>query len=221
MNQFPAPVVNARADLALAIENMKKRGIISKSTVVSPSALKVKVTLENNKSNYRFDIQAASGQAADEIKLDINDSFFCTHIGFYLVAENTAGNLNVPYQTYPNEVVFANTGTVADLEAIYKGTLDVKVQSTVVYEDIDLQRFRAVPQTQQTAATDRSQQDPYQGLMELTPNLFLNGRASNEINVNLPTQGGVDWAGTTTFENKIVFVALGFLAKNVSFSREG
>ena len=217
---MPAPLVNDRAALALAMRNMKKRGIINKSTVVTPSFLRVAETLQNNKSQYRFQIEERSGEAADEQKLGINDSFFCTHIGFYIVPVDTATNLSNPYETYPNAVAFVATGTPGDLEVIYKGKFSVKVQSTVMYDDIDLQRFRDVPQTQQVGAADKSQHNPLQGLMQLTPNLFLNGRASNDITATFPTDGGVAWAGTGTVENKIVWVAYGFLAKNVSFNKE-
>lgn len=218
---FPAPYINDRAELGLAMASLIERGIIDKDTVVTPSYLRIKQTLDNSTSNYEFDITSASGTAPDELKLSINDSFFCTHFGFYLVPENTGDPLNIPYQTYPNQVAFVNTGNPADLEAVYKGSFSVKVQSTTVYEKIDLQRFRIAPQTQQAGATDVSQQDALQGLQNLTPNLFLNGRATNSIVATLPTGGSVQWAGTTTWQNKLVLVAYGFLIKNVSFTKEG
>ena len=84
-----------------------------------------------------------------------------------------------------------------------------------------MQRFRIAPQTQQAGATDVSRQDALQGLQNLTPNLFLNGRATNSIVATLPTGGSVQWAGTTTWQNKLVLVAYGFLIKNVSFTKEG
>lgn len=206
-----------RGDLAMCIASLTRRGLMTPSTVVSDSFLRVKQPLINSQNNLTFDIAQNGTPAADEQKLNINDSFYVTDYGFMLTTELTGAALNVPYASYPNEVEFANTGVPADLEIVYKGSFSVTVNSTVILETTDLQRFRTVPQTQKALAADKSQFEKPYAMDSITPNVFFNGRASNQIEVTIPALNGANIQGTNNYTNYLVMYVKGFLVKNVSF----
>jgi len=184
----------------------------------APSFLRVDQVLANNKSRYKFDIKAASTDAAPELRLDRNDLFVATHIGIFLVAQDRNKKGREVLQSYPNQVIFPAAAGFdpEDLEAIYNGFLTMKVGSTVNIESLSMQNFRKVPQTQQSASTNRSQWNLKDQCYKPETTLELHGTANIDIEVEFPTYNNIKIAydGEGTIDHKIAMLAFGYLVKN-------
>ena len=77
---------------------------------------------------------------------------------------------------------------------------------------LDTQRFLNVPETQQSAGTNRDMFSLFKKLYRLTPHIEIDGSGTNEIELQYPTYAG--WAGasaTVGTDNKAVLYLHGLL----------
>lgn len=184
--------------------------------------LRIDRALNNADAIYKFDILKGNDKAGNvERLLDKNDSFYATHVGFMISAQDVNKRGKAPLQSYPNAVLFAGvTGTTAggieDLELIYNSEFKLAVGNKNYIAGISTREMRYVPQTQQTSLTNKSEtQSPYDGLMNVGMMCF-SGRDDIQVSLNLPTYtaGTLDWkAVTANTENVLSFIALGVLVK--------
>jgi len=186
-----------------------------KGLVISPAKLRASVDLSNSESTYVFPMLEDGGQTValkTEQRLNKNDVFFMTAIGFAIVEDLEAKpGIAVP-QTYPNPFIFTQA---ADLEAVYNGILTYKVGTTEYITTLDLQRFRDVPETQQTAATNRNQNNGLAGVIPLASHYKIRGTDQVEFSAKLPVYNGIVLesvaVGTKT---RMILTPIGFLIKN-------
>lgn len=110
---------------------------------------------------------------------------------------------SVPYSTaikqyFPNQNVFSGTTTgvpeYQNLYGVYNGSLYVKIQATVFFEQFDMQHFLNVGMAQQGVAvstitpagvTPATSQVASALEVGVTPMFMINGSAKNQITLNL------------------------------------
>lgn len=230
--------MNYSATLPKGARQLKEflKSTAPKGSIIEPSMLRVEQKLQNSRSMYQFDIlQGNSGSTTStEIKLDKNDVFFCWGVGVFLAAFETAKRSKAVLNTFPNPVIFgaapgSGTPQVEDLEAIYNGSLTVKLGTTQFISALPTRNFRYVPETQQNThisvapganLIQFNQNKPFDGQYEIE-RLRFSGLDQIDIRVELNpyTSGSFNFeAATAGFENHMVFVAQGFLIKGLAQS---
>lgn len=208
---------------ALALAGGRSRAIFDKvrkqfpGKKVVPGYLRVEQTIVNGKTNYRFNFTSDKGSTIlTEKKLNRTDQFLISHLGLFLSKrDETAPNAEV-LQTYPNLTVFSDGTTFVGkhLEAIYNGSMSLKVKSTVYIENLDLQQFREIGAMAQSSGTTYSETKKDAGFIELTPNVKINGNDPHNIELDLPITDSLKVANdVANMSNHLVVVARGFLIK--------
>jgi len=199
--------------------------------IVQPAYIRSENVISNTKNSYSFETRSdrlanITGRPLQK-GVDNNDLFFVSDWGLYLDNRVTTSKSQVVLQTFPNSIAFAaaTTGcTYAQLDIFYNSSIQFQVGSTVWYEAYDTQRFRYVPQTQQTAATtaaagNYSQASLKDTLVPIAPYAVLSGSASNIIQLNIPAlpdtaDMAVDTGTQATGENVLTLYFNGFVIKN-------
>ena len=199
--------------------------------LVQPAYIRSENVISNTKNSYSFETRSdrlanITGRPLQK-GVDNNDLFFVSDWGLYLDNRVTTSKSQVVLQTFPNSIAFAaaTTGcTYAQLDIFYTSSIQFQVGSTVWYEAYDTQRFRYVPQTQQTAATtaaagNYSQASLKDTLVPIAPYAVLSGSASNIIQLNIPAlpdtaDMAVDTGTQPTGENVLTLYFNGFVIKN-------
>jgi hypothetical protein len=220
-----APIAS-RAKAGVVISPDRKRSIYTQvlankninaeNSIISEGYIRVETVLSNGKGVYDFTFVSSNKDSLTERKIDRNDKFLVTEIGFFLMNRIETKKGAEVLQSYPNPVVFvskANDNSIAkDLEAIYNGFISVKVGQTKFIEGMDLLRFRNVPQTQQSGSSANSQSAGKMGFFETTPQILLAGDQKNEIRIELPIDANSKIASDVTDTNNyVVLFCRGFL----------
>ena len=174
--------------------------------VATPSQIIIALELRNNKSNYIFDLVAKTALNALDKPLKERDAFIGDNLG-YFIAKSLPANLGkAKFHTYPNGVVFG--AQAPELECLYAASLSTTVNKSIILEEFRTRVMRFVPEVQETATTldNGSMAD---GMVELDPNLIINGRNACQVQVDLP-EGVFAYEDLTT-PNWLVIVLDGML----------
>jgi hypothetical protein len=210
----------------IALRDALKAEFADKKLVVEPAILRVEQVLTNTKFSYDFDPMIGNGgaQVETEIKLDKNDVFFASHIGFKLGAFDVNKRSRSVLQTYPNVIELALSGTtvpgIQDMEAIYNGLTIMKVGTKEFVSNLPNESMRYVPQTQQAGANNKSQASAYDGLIDIGK-FRISGLDAIKITCSIPAfgAGAPAWAAVTAgWENRLVLITKGFLIKGLAQS---
>jgi hypothetical protein len=219
--------MNNQMGARLVFENCKKAMLTAGYTqdqinnaVLSQSYLRLEQPVSLTSTLFTFPIlnnQTTSGNAirATEQRLNQQDFFYVSEIGFYLNKASSATVTNGVDYTFPNPVAFPNSS--ANLESVYNGNLQIQINNSNIITAMDIKRFKQVPQTQLTAATN-SPQDEFDGANDrsaqivIEPNVLLFGTKNNVISINLPGAIG----GTADVGSYLVVVFRGLLAQNTT-----
>ena len=165
---------------------------------ITDSYLRFETLISNasNKLSFKTYVGDGTTQTPTEKRLDRNDKFMITSWGFFLIAQ-PVGKSNGRLHSYPNLTDFTplNALVAPDLESIFNGELVVTVNRKKVIPAYDMQRFLKVPETQQSAATNRDQRDISKALVPLTPHVEIDGSGTNEIEITFPSHAA--WVGGT------------------------
>jgi hypothetical protein len=208
------------SELERRVYNMLKRQYPGK--VISPYTLRLESLIQNAKSVHQFQILEENGTSLkSEIKLNKNDVLFATALGYGLYQRNATNAASTsecvePVQTYPNEVYFTTGGVFVPrhLEIFYNARLFLQVGSKVFVPGILTRDFKAVPQTQQSSAANKSQWDENVGFVELPTYYRLRGTDDIDLKVEIKPFTGMqienDQANT---ENRLVLFIKGFVIK--------
>jgi len=190
--------------------------------IPSPGFLRSEAELRNSNGTYTFRVDKNSGELVTELKLDRNDIFVITDLAVYLAAQDQTKMGMEVLQTYPNKTVFpAVVGPPAfepdHLEAIYNGRLSLKIANKVNIEAMSMHNFRVVPQTQQSAATNKSQYSRNAAGYALGSIIYLKGNMDIEVKIEFNSFDNIAiQAQTANIKNKLVFHPYGFLIKGQS-----
>lgn len=185
---------------------------------ITPSYLRLETQIANGTNKMVFKTYVGDGttQNPSERRLERNDKFIVTEWGFFLLKQPD-GKSNGRLHSYPNPTDFSTAGLADDLESIFNGELSVTVQRKKIFPAYAMQNFLKVPETQQSAGTNRDQRELRKLLVHLTPHLELDGSGTNDIEVTYPAHTG--WAGGTapaTFKHYGVLYFNGLLIINGS-----
>ena len=184
--------------------------------VPSPGYLRVEQTIANNKAKYEFNVKSIGSEVATERKLDRNDLFVVTDLAVYLLNQTDAKIGGDVLQTYPNETEFAAAAgfTPGHLETIYNGFLSLKIASKVNIENMSMHSFRCVPETQKSAAANKSQYSVMAAAYPLGSFINLHGTMDISVVIEFPSFVGIEAAAVAAGRtNKIVFHPYGYLIK--------
>lgn len=206
---------------------LKKQQLWKTGMVITQSFLRVNIKLSDTVSNYIVDVKESGVDDAlnkqTEQLLKIGDGFYGTHLGIRLYQQLSTDPVNRRLQTYVSDDYFgiaAGTYDPQDLNAIYQGKMSLKVESKVTIENLDMQSFYYAPETQNDATAGTVQQmTELQGLKDMNPYFFLNGKADNQFAIDLPFQNtvGIEPDAANT-DNYMVLYIKGLLVKNIGFS---
>jgi hypothetical protein len=217
--------VGARMVLENAKDALRKAGYTDAAiakAVLSQGFLRLEQPLTTTSTAFNFPVlvnATNSGNAVrpTEKRLALQDAFFCSEIGVYIAKAASAADVSFSLTTYPNSVTFATGGAApAPLNAFYNGQLQIAVNNEVIVPGMDIMRFKRVPQTQLTAATN-SPIDEFDGANDLSnqfalePNVVMIGQKNSQIVINLP--GNISAVDANTYA---VVIFRGVLAQNVT-----
>lgn len=184
---------------------------------ITPSSLVTGTALVNGSNQITFLVNKGEKTALSyENLIDKTDAFAITHFGMMITNEIVASPGKAPLVTYGNIIQFpaSDTGLVAaDLEQLYNAQLNIQVGQSVVLQAFPTHNFRAVRTTQQSAATNFSEQLQADGFSVADPMFILDGSQKNQVTVNRPAYAGegVQLTTTTTKIVKAIFFCQGYV----------
>lgn len=240
------PSIDARLNLRIA----KKRLLapdgpfkltpaqIRNRVICSQSFLRLEATLQRNVTDYKFPVtitqQHTNGTPVSitEQRLQLQDSFFASHIGYFLVVDRTA-DLNTGFKntllTYPTgrNQAFNNSYITGPLRLLWDGKLQLTVMNRVQCPAWDTFRHLYVPETQSpyyqgvppsgVIASDE-QDGSMDGFYPIEPLWTLIGSKNNDLTLSLPENPGASieagGSGAFTGNYKLVIILRGVLAQN-------
>lgn len=175
-------------------------------------------------SAYTFNTLDTSGtKTVTERRLKLADTFTITDISFYVGAFTMAGttptNTEISKQrlfTYPNPGYAGFVGKDDELEAIYNGYLQLRIDTTTFLDSVPMRQFYRVGTAQSVAAATNQNgigRDEWPlsmyGKTELLPTIELNGQANIEFSINLPN--ATDCSAAAGYFTNLVLILQGFL----------
>jgi len=186
--------------------------------IIAPGKLRLEQTLTNSSNIIIMPVLEDSiAPLKTEVRLNKNDLFFMVGMGLFIVREETGKEGRAVLQTYPNENTFPVVAGFkpTDLEVIYNGRLSMKVGAVEYISILDTNRFRFVPETQQSAATNKDEFSEDNNFAELPTHYKLRGTDQTEISIVLPTFNGIEIESVTAgFTHRLVLIPKGFIIKN-------
>lgn len=212
--------------LDLKIEQYRQAGVVT-----SQSSLRAETPLTGSVNSIPFNFLASGQSNSNEsiptqILLGQNDTFTVTGMALYLKrATRTAGqnptdteHAIAPLYTFPNPVVFPGANEAANLQAIYNGTIQIKLDTTVFNPVYPALAHYRVPQSQQgvgaaTGVTGVQRDEwplPYYGKADAKPTFEIGGQTQFTVIEDL--RASVNLAAvSTTARNYAVLILTGLL----------
>lgn len=191
-----------------------------KNKVINQSFLRKTLPIVNGQSNYVFNFQqqnAGSVPLPDQL-LTIQDSFVITSLALFLRKTVTVGGV-IQYGefedcTFENPTYFPAVAgfNPQHLQVFYKGTLGLTINQIIMLNTLSTQRFRYVPQTQQSAINAKSMVEFGDASMYPIPTILLEGQNSSQFTLTVPMWNGFQGASATAgTEYQVSLYANGFL----------
>lgn len=222
-----------RSSFNMVLARYKK---IKKGNIrLTQSELVLQVPISTTQAFYRFPVLENEGQTnaiPEEIRLNINDEFIVTHLGFYLGAALRGEDVkeqNEYLTSPPMELTFR----MANLLPAYKGFLKIDVNNVNYIDKWHLKKHQRYNRTQfsnfvpapgQPMGTAPSISYDEAGIFAVEPHILLSGAKKNDITITLPEAIGatptISWTVDQTggkldvTVNKLFLIVRGFLAQN-------
>lgn len=208
--------VNGRYDQGDVYNRVKRPGVIT-----TQSYLRFEKSIQGTFNSISFDVLVNQGSAATtERRLQLTDTFTITQLALFIYKAGTTtavtngDKAKSTLFSWPNPNVF--TQTVADsLMNLYNGYLQLRVNTEVLIDSLDIMQFYRVHTTQNGAVTNAQDEWPMinNGFKKIVPTITLNGAAKNEINLFFPES--INLAGSDE-SNFVVCYCRGFLNQNAA-----
>lgn len=200
------------------------------NTIVTDAYMRCEVSIQGTVNAVQFNTLINQGsQNNTEVRLNMTDRFCVASMGLFLMKAGTTTTAtqaqigSARLQTYPNRAVFSAANEADNLQQIYNGQLQVKINSVVFYQNWDVMRHYRVPTSQQGVAVSTVATDgiiPVSGydsvaypFSSVVPSFELDGKGKNEINLVLPNSTNL---GGTNSQNFVVLILRGLLIQNGS-----
>ena len=182
-----------RVNYKVILDQYKKNG---KGNVrLTQSSLYLTKPISATQTSYNFDVletQSATLQE-NEIRLNLNDEFIVTQMGFYLQGTATTsfgGSYGRVLFTHPNTQENTANGT---LNNYYQGAFQIAVNNVIYLDKWDTQKHKFVPRTQfgdfatPTMAVNDSVDFSRNAMYPVEPLVTLSGAKKNDLKLQLPT----------------------------------
>lgn len=209
--EIVARIQQAYRDYYMA--NKITNGIVPSEDKIVPGVVRTSTSLVNGNSVTNFIVTQDKTPLNYEVLINRTDAFAILNYGLFLTNEVVATPGLAPLLSYPNETAMTATGvTPSQLEQVYNGTLSIQVAQNVIVPSFPSRLFRSVRTTQQTSATNKSEQLPVDGYATADPLIILDGSQKNILQLTRPAFAGeaVQSSGTTN-SIKVVFEAYGYM----------
>ena len=182
--------------------------------VIAPSFVRMELELVNGRSEYIFDYRTATKKFDTEVKLDEQDAFRMTDVGFFLIKEDLAVPGCATLQAFANPFVFPDESgglQTQHLNHLYNGKFAAKVGNIVYVPDMPVLDCEYVGTAQQTGAGNRSEKCAGAGFIPCTPQYTLKGRENNELKLIVPANSNQKVQTTAAgFKVRLVCILKGF-----------
>lgn len=173
-----------------------KYKMLGKSNVrLTQSSIYLTKPINPNVTTYSFDVletQTATLQN-DELRVNINDEFYLTTLGLYLVAECKQEDPSlITTQVLLTYAPVENSSALVTVEDFYRGSLQLSVNNVVYLDKWDTAKHKFVPRTQfanhllSNSATIPSTEYSKNAMFPIEPILQISGAKKNTIQVVLP-----------------------------------
>ena len=208
--------VNGRYDQGDVYNRVKRSGVIT-----TQSYLRFEKSIQGTFNSISFDVLVNQGSASTtERRLQLTDTFTITQLAIFIYQAGTTTTVTNPDKAKallyanPNPNVFTQTVTDS-LYNVYNGYMQLRVNTEVLIDSLDIMQFYRVHTTQNGAVTNATEEwnAINNGFKKIVPTITLNGAAKNEINLFFPES--IDLTGDTK-SNYIVCYARGFLNQNAA-----
>jgi hypothetical protein len=171
--------------------------MLGKSNVrLTQSSIYLTKPINPNVTTYSFDVleTQTSTLQNDELRVNINDEFYLTTLGLYLVATVTGGEIgSIGSEVLLTYTPVENSSNLITLEDFYRGSLQLSVNNVVYLDKWDTAKHKITPRTQfanfivgagQTSipSTEYSKN----AMFPIEPILQISGAKKNTIQVVLP-----------------------------------
>lgn len=214
-----------------AVKTFNAAGVSTAKAVLSQSYLRFEIALSATQTQYTFDTlinENTNSNFITQAKLNLQDSFLCSRIGFFIgkAASASLSETVVPLYTYNDPAAFSTvTSTVrasTSLETVYNGNMTFTVNQRQITTGWDLYKHKVAPITQSgylpytgsTMLTANSSNYGQDGYYPCEPNLILIGSKKNVLTVTLD--------GTLTSvepNSRLVCIFQGILGQNCTSVR--
>jgi len=206
-----AATMASAVPISFALEKERKmfnalRAVAKQGYNPMQTTLWIENQISNNKSTYVFDPRSAgsntNGNLPQQVLLDKEDLLIVTAIGLFIYEadttnDSTLAKVSKGLQTYPNSGYFTAGTDFApnDLFQLYAGTLQCKVGTNVILENLSMDEALVIPEKQigDPATALYSERKPGDGFVVMPTNLLLDGNSDNKFTLNCPTFDGIEW----------------------------
>lgn len=221
--------IDSRLVYRNAVKEFQRAQIQINRDNLSNAYLRFEVQINSTQTAYQVPItitqQVGNGvQQVTEQRLELQDSFFVSHFGYFLCVKSTSGG----YTGFKDRLdTFPTTGysTSIDMDRMnlfWNGYMRLTVNNKVICPQWDLQRHRVAPMGQRPIFTPAvpwnftDQNDGSQdGFYPCEPNWVLIGSRNNQMELNYPAQfDSTIFTGGGSLEVWAVVVCRGVLAQN-------
>ena len=212
-----ASTLGSRLSFQNAKAAMLRAGKSTAGAVLSQSYLRLEVALATGVTQYKFDVlvnETSGGSANFQTvnKLNLQDSFYVSQMGFFVCAPASTSATDFPLLTYPNTTIFSTAGAASALYTLYNGYMSLTINQRVVVPYWNLNRHMVINQTQQTATLRDQVNLGQDGFYPMEPNVVISGDKKNDFTVTLPA----GLAAVQATGARLVCVMNGILAQNVT-----
>jgi len=173
---------------------------INKGNVrLTQSTLFLSKPISSTTTVYNFDVLESQTQTLnqDEIRLNLNDEYSITAIGFYLQARVLdKNNVDTGARVLLTDALFSNDVLSAvKLQPFYDGTFQIAVNNIIYLDKYDTKKSNVTPITQTNSgggtgnaytASFESTDFSRQGLFPTEPIIVLSGAKKNNLQLTLP-----------------------------------
>jgi hypothetical protein len=182
---------------------------------LSQSALRLEQPTSTSSTLYNFpvlvNIQNQAQAFNTEVRLNQQDSFIPTSVGFFLALPSSTTDTTFKLMTYPNPVILTNA---TQMQAYYNGNMSIMINNVQYTQKWDLWRHWKTNQTQQTAALGAgSPEDQFDGSWDgfypMQPFILLIGSQNIQLNINIPVS-----PTAVDANSRLVILLRGVLAQN-------
>lgn len=205
--------VNGRYDQGDVYNRVKRPGVIT-----TQSYLRFEKSIQGTFNSISFDVLVNQGSTnTTERRLQLTDTFTITDLSIQLYTAATASaddRAKARLYTYDNPNVFSQT-VVDSLKNLYNGYMQLRVNTEVLIDSLDIMQFYRSQTTQFGAVANATDEwnAINNGFKKIVPTITLNGAAKNEINLFFPQS--IDMSSDSTV-NYVVCYCRGFLNQNAA-----